>query len=136
MSHTTVRSRGVLAAALFVLAPAAAGTRVVSADLRSFTHDWLDYRRSFAAASRGGFFLRLTAADDFVGSADVFADAVAADLLVLRAGDVVGAALLHLADDAGAENEVCDLVADAGHHLLEIAEALFLVDDAGVLFGE
>src|SRR5437867_3702132 len=121
------------AAAFLVLLAAAAGTWIISADFGRFAHDGLHRRGSFLAA--GG----LLSGGAFVGAgrgAEVFAHAITADFLVRGGRDVVGAAGLRRAGQAGAEDQVRDLVADAGHHFLEIAVAFLLVHHARVALGE
>ena len=51
-------------------------------------------------------------------------------------GFAIGVARLRWSADTGAEDQIGDLVAHAGHHLLEVAEPFFLVDDARIFLGK
>src|SRR5690348_14720674 len=107
-------------AALLVLLSTTTRARVISTDLWSFPDDGLDLRW-FGTATVGALVSVTTRRDGHFagGLPDVFANAVAAGVFVDGGGLAVVAAGLGLADDAGAEDQVGDLVADARHHLLE-----------------
>src|SRR6185503_17101685 len=100
--------------------------------------DLLDFDGAFfgAACLGAGFGWGCAGAELGGGALDVFAYAVAADVGVFGGGFAVDAAGLGGADDSGAEDQVGDFVAHAGHHLLEEAVAFLFVEDAGVALGE
>src|SRR5437879_1570206 len=102
-------------AAFLVLLPAAAGTWIVSPDLRCIADDLLDLCCGFALHFAGG--AGCFAGDANVSSfAEVFGDAVILRHLVLGFGDLVIAARLGRGSaDPGAEDQVGDLVADPFH---------------------
>src|SRR3954468_17899900 len=121
---TAADLRHVHAAALLVLLPAAAGARVIPADLVSFADDRLDRPALFAAAlGMRLLLLRIANADRL----HIFRHAIAAGVFVRRGRDMVRAASLGLTDHAGAEDQVAHLLAHVHHHLFKEAEPFLLV---------
>src|SRR5690348_3126813 len=99
-------------AALLVLLSTPARARIVATDLGGFADDGLDSRGFGSAAALASVCTVTHCADGHFpgGLSDVFADAVAAGVFVDCRRLAVVAAGLGLPDDAGAEDQIGDLV--------------------------